>query len=279
MGAALISVVTNTANLLLDKNLLTNQRMKIANYIPLLFVFLFAVTAVTLPWTGAVEPFLAGEQQYIFYFILMVLLAIMWNIFYYQGLQQEKMIEFEMIMMLTPLATILLATLFFPEEFNPAVFSAALIGGAALFLSHLRRHHFAFDRYAIHLLLAVLLMAMESIVQNELLRIYSPALLYATRTGILALFFTIYYRPDMAEVKRHQFRLVFWSAVMGAASMVAKFYGYQEIGITFTTLVLLLVPILASWLDARINKSGIKHRTVIAFVVILLCVVYAIMNQ
>lgn len=275
MGIVLLSVLSNTGNILLDKFLLTKQKMKLGDYIPLLFVFLFLVTAVTLPWTGAINNVLASSQQYIFYFVLMVLLAIIWNIFYYQGLQQESVLEFEMIMMLTPLVTVIMAVLFYPEEFNSTVFLAALIGSGALFMAHLRKHHFDFSKYAIHLVLAVVLISMENMVQKELLSIYSPTLLYAIRTALLALFFGIYFRPKMSDVSNRQFALVFWGAVMGALGMIGKLYGYNEIGITFTTLILLLVPVLASWFDAKANKTPIKKRSIFAFVIILCCVAYA----
>lgn len=279
MGSALSALITNVGNVLLDKYILSQLRMKVENYIPLAFVFIFLVTAVALPWTGSVNMTLATNQQYLFYFILMVLLAIIWNIFYYQGLQREKIVEFEMILLLTPLATVLLTTLFFPEEFNPSVFVAAIIGSVTLFLSHLRKYHLEFNKHAIHLLLAVILIAMETMVQKELLAIYSPTLLYALRVGFLAFFFAIYYRPKVAEVSDQQFRLVFASAVLGAASMITRFYAFQEIGVIFTTLVLLLVPVMTSWLDTRINRTRIKKRTVLAFAIILMCVIYAIVNQ
>lgn len=276
---ALLSALASAGNVLLDKFVLAKQRMKVSDYIPLLFVFLFLVTFLTLPWLGGVNEVLMFSQQYIFYFVLMVLLAVIWNIFYYQGLQKEKIIEFEMIILLTPLATVLLAALFFPEEFDPPVFWAAVIASLALLFSHLRKHHFEFDKYSLHLLLAVVLMAMEAMVQKELLYIYAPATLYALRTGLLALFFGLYYRPIMAHVNDHSFRLVFATAFLGAVYMVTKFYGFQQIGVTFTTLVLLVTPVITSWADAKLNGTPVKRRTILAFVVILLCVLYAIAKQ
>lgn len=279
MAIVLLGVLAYCGNILIDKFILAKQKVSINQFIPLLFSFLFIVTALTLPWTAEINTILAANQQYIFYLILMVLLAIIWNIFYYQGLQKEKMIEFEMILLLTPLATILLATLFFPEEFNPPIFGAAIIASLALLLSHVRQHHLEFDRYAIHLLLAVLLMAMEVMVQKELLNIYSPALLYAVRTGILAVFFHIYYQPKVDAISHANFNRVFLSGVLGALAMVALFTGYKELGVTYTTLLFLLVPIMVSWIDAKMNHTPIRHRTVIGFVIIFLCVVYATIVQ
>ncbi len=275
MFVVLLSVLANVGNVLIDKYVLATRRMRLSDYIPLVFVFLFFVTFLTLPWLGSVYLSLARTQQYMFYFILMVMLAIMWNIFYYEGLQKERIIEFELILLVTPLMTILMASLFFPEEFNIRVFAASLVAALALLASHLRKHHFAFNRYAIHLLLAVVLMAMEAMVQKELLDIYSPAALYAIRAAFLALFFTIYYRPKISHVHDHDFRAVLMTAVLGAFFMVTKFYGYRQVGITYTTLILLLSPILTSWLDAQLHNSPVKRRTVVAFIVIILCVAYA----
>lgn len=277
MGTVLLAMFAGTGNLLLDKYILAKQKMKLGDYIPLLFAFLAIITFATLPWLGSINVTLASSQQYIFYFVLMIMLAIIWNIFYYQGLQSESMVEFEMILMLTPLVTALMASLFYPEEYNPAIFGATMVGSIALFLSHIKKHHFQFNKYAIHLVLAVFLMAMEAMVQKELLNIYSPALLYAVRVTFLAFFFFIYYRPVMAHVHRQHFNLVFWTAILSVISMVGKFYGYQQIGITFTTLIFLLVPILSSWADALINKTPIRRRTVIAFTIILCCVLYAVL--
>lgn len=279
MFAAILAAVSGIGNILIDKALLTGQKMKISNYLPLLFLFLFLIVLVTLPWTGAVNMLLATSQQYIFYFILMIMLAIIWNVFYYQGLQKHKLIEFEMIMLLTPLVTVLMATLFFPEEYSRPVFLAAIIGSLILFLSHLRKHHFQFDKYGINLLLAVVLISMETMVQNELLRIYSPALLYALRTAFLAGFFVLYFRPKMHEVSNQQFNIVFLTAILGVITMVSRFYGFQMIGVTFTTLVLLLVPVVTSWVDAKLNKSPIRHRTLVAFTAIIICVIYALIGE
>lgn len=275
MFVVLMSVLASAGNILLDKFALSTRKIAIKEHMPLAFGFLFLATALTLPWLGGVDAVLATDRMYMFYLVLMVVLAIMWNIFYYQGLQKERMVEFQMIMLTLPLTTVLMASIFFPEEFRWPVFAASIVGGVTLLLSHLRKHHFEFDKYSMHLLLAVFLIAMESMVINELLQVFSPALLYTIRTGILAVFFTIYYQPKIHSIPNFDYQVIIGSSLLGAFHMVTKFYGYQQLGITYTTLALLLVPVIVTWLDAKINKQPIRRRTVIAFVVILACVVYA----
>lgn len=279
MLVVLMAALSWAGNIMLDQFTLAKRKVAIREHIPLAFTFLFLVTLITLPWLGGINEVLLTNRMYMFYMVLMVVLAIMWNIFYYQGLQKERMIEFEMIMLLQPLATIFMASIFFPEEFSWPVFGAAILGGLALILSHIRKHHLQFDKYAIHLLLAIFLMAMEAMVQNELLAVFSPATLYAIRTALLALFFTIYYQPRIHSVANFDFRMIIAASVLGAVSMVAKLYGYQLVGITYTTLGLLLTPIIVSWFDAKINKTPVKRRTVFAFIVILGCVIYATASQ
>jgi drug/metabolite transporter (DMT)-like permease len=275
MFIALLSALAATGNILLDKFALSTRKVALKEHLPLSFGFLFLLTFISLPWLGGVEQTLLGNRMYMFYIILMVLLAIMWNIFYYQGLQRERMVEFEMIVLTLPLVTVVMAAVFFPEEFRWPVFAASLVGGITLLVSHLRKRHLEFDKYAIHLLLAVVLMAMESMVINELLQVFSPATLYAIRTAMLAVFFTIYYRPKVHSIPNFDYTLILASSAFGAFSMVAKFYGYQILGITYTTLMLLLVPVLVTWFDAKVNKQPIRRRTLVAFVVIMICVVYA----
>jgi drug/metabolite transporter (DMT)-like permease len=276
MLVVLLSALANTGSILLDKFILSRQKMKLSDYIPLLFAFLFIITLVTLPWLGAVNSILAFNRIYIFFVVLMALLAIMWNILYYQGLRKEKLVEFELT---TPLVTVLMAALFFPEEFNIRIFLASIVGSLALFISHLKKSHFQFNKYAIHLLLAVVLIAMESMVQRELLYVYSPAALYALRTGMLALFFAAYYRPKMHDVHDQNFKTVFATAFMGTFFMITRLYGFESLGVTLTTLVLLLSPILVTWFDAKVNGTQIKPKTFVAFGVILVCVLYAAMQQ
>lgn len=275
MFIVLIAALAFTANVLLDKYILSKRRVHLKNYIPVLFAFLFFFSLLTLPWLGGYNEILAANRTYIFYMVLMVLLAIIWNIFYYQGIQKEKMVEFQLIVTLAPLTTIFLATFFFPEEFSLPVFIAAAIGGLALLLSHLKKHHFEFDKYAIHLVLAVILMAMEVMVQRELLLVYSPATLYAIRTGIMVLFFTIYYRPQIHEIADYDFRFVVASAALGTLFSIARFTGFQQVGVTFTTLLLLITPVLVAWIDAKMYNSRVQRRTIIAFIVIVACVIYA----
>lgn len=275
MFVVLMSMLAWTGSVLMDKFILSTRKISIKDHIPLTFGFLFLLTFITLPWLGSIDVSLIGNRMYLFYLVLMIVLGIMWNIFYYQGLQKERMVEFEMIMLTLPLVTVLLATLFFPEEYKWQVFIAAIVGGVTLLLTHLRKYHFQFDKYAIHLLLAVFLMAMESMVINELLQVFSPAMLYAIRTGALALFFTIYYQPKVHTIPNFDYKLILASSALGAFHMISKFYGYEYLGITYTTLALLLAPVLIAFLDAKMNNQPIRRRTVLAFAVILGCVIYA----
>ncbi len=279
MFSVLLASLAYAGNILIDKIVLSRRKVAISDYIPLLFVFIFFCTLLTLPWLGGINWALAASRTYGFYFILMILLAIMSNIFYYQGLKKEKLLEFELISMLTPLFIVLMAAVFFPEEFNLPVMIAALVGTLALFLSHLRKHHLDFGKYEIHLLLAVILMAMEVMVQQELLAVYSPATLYALRTGTLALFFTIYYKPNIKTIADFDFRMVFLAAALASIYFILRLYGFQIIGITFTTLILLISPILVAWISARANNEHIQRRSIIAFIVILLSVAVAAVLQ
>ncbi len=281
MFLVLLSAMAHISNTLLDKVLLGYQKLALKQYIPVLFafLFLFSLLASLVPGLASYDPILIGDRQYLFFMILMLVLAIVWNILYYEGLQKAKLVEFELIIMLAPLATMLLSALFFPEELELPILGAAIVGGAAVFLTQMKSHHLKFSHYTANLMMAVVVMSLEAMVQRELLNLFSPVLLYTIRTAVLAAFFAYYFRPDLTKIKAEQFNLVIASALLGAIYFIARLYGFANLGITLTTLVLLLVPVAVSLVETRITGTPVKKRTLFAFVIVLACVIYSAWYQ
>lgn len=60
MIIALISALTSVGNVLIDKYALSVRKMKLSLYTPLIFLFLFLITFVTLPWLGGINVTLAA---------------------------------------------------------------------------------------------------------------------------------------------------------------------------------------------------------------------------
>lgn len=277
MFAPFIAALANSLETIIAKVALTKRNLQIRHYVPYLFLYLFFFSAIASPFFGYVNWNLLLSPQFIFLFLVMILLAIVWNIFYYESLKKEKLMEFESIVIFVPLVTILLSWIFFPETWQVKVGIAAIVAALALIWSHWDHHHLNFDHYSLNLLVAVLLMAVEDVIVTELLRdqVISPVSLYAIRTFILFGFFFAYYRPKVEKVDPKSLNIVGLSGLLGAIFMIFKYYGYQSVGIPFTALVTIAAPITVYIGSATVLKERQKAKVLIATAIIAIAIIYA----
>jgi len=207
----------------------------------------------------------------------MIVTAIIWNIFYYRGVQSEKVHEFQLIVMFQPLLTIILAALFLKGEQNFTIIAASLVASIALIASHINKQHLEFSRGSWYLIWAVIFMSIELIISKVLLEVISPVAFYFVRTGILTVFFMIFYHPNLERVANTNALLIFATSLMGVIQMITKYYGFQQLGVVYTSLILMLAPILVYAVSTIWMHERLKIRTVLSAAVILICVIYATM--
>lgn len=269
-----VAAVADAVSVIIDKIALGKQRLPLKHFIPLLFIFLFILTSILVPFLGGIDYEMAIQEKYLFFFGLMIALAVTWNIFYYQSIQKEKLHEHEMIIMLFPAVTILLASILLPGEYDRRIFIASMAAAGALAVSRLEGGHFKFNQYSINLVVAVMLMATEILIIKELLKVYSPVSLYALRTGVLGLFFILYYRPKLKDTPRESVLYVLASAGLGALFMILRFYGYKDLGVVHTTLILIMSPFLVYLASAKFFGEKIKLRAKVAAIIIMICITY-----
>lgn len=237
-------------------------------------MFLALLTGVLVPYLGNVSIDFF-QLKYILFFIAMLVVAITWNFFYYKGAQKEKVQEFELIIMFQPLMTILLAAIFVERNVNVHLFIASILASIALILAHLKKMHFQLSEYSWGLIIASFFISVEIIFQKILLEVFSPASLYFWRTAIIFIFFYIYYRPHLKQVSNTNVWLIFLTSALGVGQMITKFYGFDKYGVIYTSLILILSPILVYMLSTILLHEKLKARMVISLLVILGCIVYA----
>lgn len=270
----LISALSQVGNILVDKITLTRRQVALHVFVPVLFLFLFFFTVLLYPFLGKISSDIF-KPYYLIIFALMLASAIIWNIFYYRGAQLEKVHEFEMIVMFQPLLTILLAIIFLKGQQNIQTIIASIVAAVALIAAHLNKTHLEFSTGARSLILATIFMSAELIFIKILLNVLSPVALYAIRTAILFIFFYFYYRPDIFKIANPNAALILSSALLGSAQMVTKFYGFEKYGVVYTSLILILSPLLVYILSTIFLHERLKPRMVVSSIIILGCIVYA----
>jgi len=271
-----IAALAQVGGILIDKVILTRRQVSLHVFVPILFLFLFLSTALLFPSFGEINERIL-ETRYLLIFGAMIVVAVLWNIFYYQGVQAEKVQEFELIVMFQPLLTILLAAIFLENEQNPVLVIVSLIAAASLIIAHINKTHLEISRGSSKLILAVILMSVELILIKILLEVFSPVALYLIRTGIIFIFFVLLYQPQIKKVAPQNILLILSSGLLGTAQMVTKFYGFTLYGVVYTSLILILSPILVYVFSIIFLHERIRLRTMISAAVILLCIVYATM--
>jgi drug/metabolite transporter (DMT)-like permease len=275
MIAAIISALSASTGLIVDKFILSRERMSLRVYLPLVFILLCGFTVLLVPLFGRVDWAIALLPNSLFLFFLMILLGVAWNVLFYQNLQRERMYEHEMIAMTAPLVTILLAAVFFPEERDLRIFLLAVVASVALLLARSEKGRFTLNRQGYNLILGIILMSAENIIFRELLYSYTPVALYAVRTFFLAIFFVAYYNPRYQQVSMKHWRMIALTAFLGAAAMVARLYAFESIGVIHAMLFALLAPLVIFFASWEMLHERIRARVVIAAIIILVAVSWA----
>lgn len=268
-----IAALSQAAGIIVDKIILTRRRMEIHVFIPVLFLFLFLVTAILMPFLGSIN-FDFFKPYYLLIFGGMITSALIWNVFYYKGVQVEKVQNFQLIILLQPLLTIILAAFLLEKTINLNVLIASIIASVALIFSQIEKKHLEINRSEWGIILAVIFISIEIILQKIMLEVFSPAALYFVRTGIIFLFFIFYYHPRFSQVSNINTGLILLTSFLGVTQMVTKFYGFQEFGVIYTSLVLILSPILVYIISIIGLHERLKARIIVSALVILLCIIY-----
>lgn len=274
MIEAIIASLGYAGGVVADKFVLSKYRVPVMRFVPLLFIWLAAITAVFLTRWGSIRYDLIFEWKYIAVFALMIVVAVIWNIFYYQGIQKEDLHEFELIMLLSPLATILFAEIFLPSERNISILIAGVIASVALIATRFRKYHVHIGKIAWKTMLAMLFMSFESILIKYLLDVFSPVTLYFVRTIVIAVVFLILYKPKLLAMTQGAYALTILSAMFGVVQMVLKFYGFASLGVIETTMILVLGPFLVYIASAAFFKEHLYKRDVFAAMVVISCILY-----
>jgi drug/metabolite transporter (DMT)-like permease len=271
---AIVASLGYAGGVVADKFVLSKYKLPVMRFLPLQFIWLAIITGIFLTRWGSFDFNLILNWKYIALFVLMILVAVQWNILYSQGIQKEDLHEFELIMLLSPLMTIIFATIFLPAERDWGIFVPGIIATGALLATRFRAHHVRIGKVAWKTIIAMILMSFESILIKELLGAFSPVALYFVRTAVIAIVFLVMFKPKLLEMHRNAFALAILSAMFGVVQMVLKFYGFQSLGVIETTMILVMGPFLVYLASSMFFKEHLYKRDVVAAAVVITCILY-----
>jgi len=223
----------------------------------------------------------AFESKNIVLFLLVIFFSTIANLLVFYSLKWEKVGNLEPARVLEPLFVILLAIVFsfFAEnlfERNFKIIIPALIASLALIFSHIKKHHLKFSPYFIAAIFGSFFFALELVFSRLILDFYSPVTFYFLRSSSIFLLSFLIFRPDFKKLDSKVRWQIFLTGFIWMIYRIVVYYGYLNVGVIFTTLLLMLGPIFIYALAYFILKEKIRWQNFAAAVIIVSSVAYAL---
>jgi drug/metabolite transporter (DMT)-like permease len=118
-------------------------------------------------------------------------------------------------------------------------------------------------------------MAIEMIFIKILLAVYSPVALYTIRTFLVFVVLAIFLRPNFEGLNYKKTLIMAGTAFLAVIQMVLIYTSVGREGLVFTTLILILTPILIFIFSIIFYKEKFSIRTLILYIIIIACIAAA----
>lgn len=270
------------AGTILEKVILKKKKIGIKLYQTASFL---AITLATLPFLYFFWKLDAGafELRNILIFIGVIASSITANLFVFYSLKWEKVTNLEPARILEPLFTILLAVVFsfFTQglyEQNLKLIIPAVIASIALIFPHIKKHHLQINKYIIAAILGSFFFGLELVLSRLILDFYSPITFYFLRCISIFIISLIVFRPDFKAIDKKTYPLIFITGAVWVLYRVVVYFGYLNYGVIFTTLIIMLGPLVVYVLAWKFLKEKLNWKNIVSALIIIGCVVYAILS-
>jgi len=248
-------------------------------------------TAVFLAIVLAMLPFIyffwkmdmqALQPINLLIFGIVILFSIIANLFVFYSLKWEKVTNIEPARVLEPLFVILLAVLFSYflggglYDRNLGVIIPALIAGLALIFSHIKKHHLNFNKYFVAAIFGSLFFALELVISRIILGFYSPITFYFLRSSAIFLISLLIFKPKIHKIKLREGSKILITGIIWFVYRIVIYYGYLNYGVIFTTLMIMLGPVLVYVFAYTFLKERLHWKNIVAAAIILGAVLYTL---
>ena len=278
----IIGALALASGTILEKIILRKRKIDIKLYQVLSFL---AIVSVMIPfiyffWRMDTPAF---EIKNLIILGLVVLFSILANLLTFYSMKWEKVTNLEPAKMMEPLFVILLAIIFsfFAEglyDRNTNIIIPALLAACALIFSHIRKHHLKFNKYFIAAIFGSLFFALELVVSRLILDFYSALSFYFIRCFSIFLISLLVFHPKLSGLDKKIKWEIFFVAGIWVIYRMIIYYGYVNLGVIFTTLMIMIGPVFIYLFAWKFLKEKLDWRNIVAAIIILGSVLYALLT-
>lgn len=261
-----------TISMVQRKQFLRQSKMPFEVFFPSLLVLIAAISLIAAPYDWSVDASRAMSPLTLFLLVTVSVLGMLWFEHFYRAIREESLSRFDFLVVLDPLVTIAFVSLIFPAERNIYVWVASAIACLALYFGHKNHHTIKFDHGERTLLAGIGIGAVIVAIDRYLLTIFSPLAFHAIFMSGIALLFVLRYGWGSLLIGFRQFPALLLTASLVVANTVLFYYSSRSLGVTVTTLVMLLEPVAIAAIAYLIYKEPIKPKLLLAGLVVLLIV-------
>ena len=277
LGALALSVGT-----ILERLVLRKRKVNIKLYQVLSFL---AIVVAMLPFIYFFWKVDSGAFaiKNIIIFLFVIFFSIIANILGFYSMKWEKITNLEPARVLEPLFVIILAIVFsfFAEglyERNMKIIIPALVSGIVLVVTHFKKDRLEFNKYFIAAIAGSFFFALELVISRLILDFYSPISFYFLRSSSVFLLSWIIFKPRFEKLDAVLKWQIFLTGAIWVVYRVIAYYGYLTIGVVFTTLLLMLAPILIYAFAHFFLSERMSWKNFFAAVVIVVSIVYVLVG-
>jgi drug/metabolite transporter (DMT)-like permease len=267
---------------ILEKMILRRKTLDIRLYQVLSFLAIIAVMVPFIWFFWHVDSE-ALEVKNIIIFGIIILFSIIANILTFYSMKWEKITNLEPARILEPLFVVLLAILFsfFAEgmyDRNANIIIPALLSASALIFSHVKKHHLDFNKYFMAAIFGSLFFAMELVTSRLILEYYSSLTFYFIRCLSVFIISIIIFHPRLKGLDKKVKWQIFIVAAIWVIYRVIIYYGYVNMGVIFTTLIIMIAPVFVYIFAWKFLKERLDWKNILAAIIIIGSVLYALLS-
>ena len=274
MYLPIIGSFLETAGTVLERKTL-KQKIDYRNYT--VYEFL-AIVIVLLPFLTLFWHVDAAAFSFknLLIFFAVIVFSVLANLLIFYSLRREDMTEMEPIRVMQPLFTILIAFFLYSEERNYMTILLAVIASISLIFMHIKRNHFFWNKYMLATFLGSLFFAIELSISKLILPYYSSTTFYFLRCLVVFFITLIIFRPKLSVLTGRKGGMILITAAIWVLYRIILYYGYSTLGVIFTTMIMILSPILIMLYAVFFYKEKMSLKQMILTGVIIVCVAFAI---
>ena len=279
----ILGAFLEATGMLIEKKTLKKKNINYKNYSIYSFFVIVVMMIPFLFFFWRLDPGAFKLTNLLIFFAISII-ALIANLLIFYSLKRETLSEFEPIVLMQPLFTILIAFILsffisaYSNENNPLILILALIACISLIAAHIKKHHLVYNKYILAALLGGFLFAVELVLSKMILPYYSSWTFYFLRCVVILIIASLIFKPSFKKIDKQSHYFTWIVSLIWIVYRAILYWGYGSLGIIYTTMILSLLSPILVFIFARIflkEKLTLKH--MISAIIIVLCIVAAIL--